>query len=77
MSTTLKIRQIGNSKGVLFPKSMLEKSGVTDSVQVVIKNKVIMLSAVKAKKKKWSDFKRKKEKVDFFSTKFDEKEWTW
>jgi antitoxin component of MazEF toxin-antitoxin module len=78
MGTTLKIRKIGNSKGILFPKSILEKSGVTDSVQVVVKNKIIMLSAVEGKKKKWTDFKRKKkERVDLVSTKFDESEWTW
>ena len=77
MNTTLKIRQIGNSKGILFPKSVLEKSGVKDVVKVIVKNKVIMLSAIDTKKKGWSDFRRKKLKVDLIATKFDEKEWTW
>jgi len=75
---TAKIRRIGNSKGILFPKSILEKSGIKDTVEIAVKNKVIMISAVKeTKKKNWAEFKKEKVKADFIVNSFDETEWTW
>ncbi len=74
-----KIRRIGNSKGILFPKSILDESGITGEVQIVVKNKVIMISAVDKKSRKtWSDFKKiKKNEIDFVNNRFDKTEWTW
>ena len=80
MSATIaKVRRIGNSRGILFSKSMLEESGISDTVQIVVKNKVIMISQAEDKPKKtWADFKpRKKEKVEFVSNNFDHTDWTW
>lgn len=77
MNTVLKVRKFGNSRGILFPKSLIKKSGVKDTVKVIFKDNLIMISPTETKKKKWSDVKRKKEKVDFITTKFDETEWTW
>ena len=79
MAVLSRIRRIGNSKGILFPRSILEKSGITDNVKIVVKNKVIMISPAEiSQKKKWSDFKKVKgEKIDFIQNKFDETEWTW
>jgi antitoxin MazE len=77
-STTAKVRRIGNSRGILFTKSILDESGVKDTVKITVKNKVIMISAEKEiKKKKWSDFKKPKEKLVLVANKFDETEWTW
>ncbi|HRG09615.1 MAG TPA: AbrB/MazE/SpoVT family DNA-binding domain-containing protein [Cyclobacteriaceae bacterium] len=80
MSATItKIRRIGNSRGILFSKTILDKSGITDNVQIIVKDKTIIISAVnEKKKKKWSDFKRsKKDKSDFVVNKFDLTDWTW
>jgi antitoxin component of MazEF toxin-antitoxin module len=78
VTSTAKIWKIGNSKGILFPKSVLEESGITDSVNITVKDKVILISAQKpAKKKKWSDFKKIKQQVGLVSNKFDDSEWTW
>jgi len=80
MSATIaKVRRIGNSRGILFPKSILEESGISGTVQITVKNKVIMISPAEEKQKKtWADFKgRKKEKADFVSNKFDTTDWTW
>ena len=80
MSTTMaRLRRIGNSRGILFPKYILEESGITDSVKITVKNKVIMISKAEGKPKKtWADFKTaKKEKADFVSNKFDKTDWTW
>ncbi len=77
--TVAKVRKIGNSKGILFTKSMLEKSGIKDKVQIVVKANEIVISPAKDKiKKKWSDFKPvKKEKADFLANRFDYTDWTW
>ncbi len=77
-STIVKVRRIGNSRGILFTKSILDESGVKDVVKITVKNKVIMISAEKeVKKKKWSDFKKSKKKLVLVANKFDETEWTW
>lgn len=80
MSATIaKVRRIGNSRGILFPKSILEESGITGTVQIIVKNNVIMISQAEDKPKKtWADFKPlKKEEADLVSNKFDTTDWTW
>jgi len=78
-TSTTKIRQIGNSRGILFPKSILDKSGIKDNVKISVKDHVIMISSAdKPVKKKWSDFKKaSKVKADFVVNRFDETDWTW
>lgn len=79
MNTTIaKVRRFGNSKGILLTKAILDESGVKDMVKITIKNKVIMISANnEVKKKKWSDFKKSKQKVSLVLNRFDETDWTW
>jgi antitoxin component of MazEF toxin-antitoxin module len=78
-SAVAKVRKIGNSKGILFPKSVLNKSGIKDTVKITVKNKIIMISATdQGRKKQWSDFKKVvPEKVGIVQNKFDQIEWTW
>lgn len=78
-SAVAKVRKIGNSKGILFPKSVLNKSGIKDTVKITVKNKIIMISAAdQRRKKQWSDFKKAvPEKVGIVQSKFDQIEWTW
>lgn len=79
MTAITKIRRIGNSKGILFPKTILEESGIKTTVRISVKDNVIMISSAdKPQKKKWSDFKKsKKVKADFVINRFDETDWTW
>ena len=74
-----KIRRIGNSRGILFPKTILDRSGIKDTVKITVKDNIIMISSAdKPIKKKWSDFKKaKKIKADFVTNRFDETDWTW
>jgi len=74
-----KIRRIGNSKGILFSKDILEKTGITSDVKITVKDKTISIEAsLPVDKKKWSDFKKKKnEKADFVQNAFDDTDWTW
>ncbi|MGC4023208.1 MAG: hypothetical protein QM734_15325 [Cyclobacteriaceae bacterium] len=79
MTSITKIRRIGNSRGILFPKTILDESGIKNTVRITVKDNVIIItSADKPAKKKWSDFKKKtKVKADLVVNKFDETEWTW
>ena len=80
MTTTTKIRAVGNSKGVILPKKFLELCGIQDKVDIGIQDNIITIVAAKSiPKKKWAEFKQrgKKEKVTFVPNKFDEKDWTW
>ncbi|HYF67767.1 MAG TPA: hypothetical protein VD884_06515 [Ohtaekwangia sp.] len=82
MRTIAKVRRIGNSKGVIFPKSFIDKSGITDTVQITIKDKSIVISAIQEKKKTWADFKKVKrakaeEITPMISNKFDDTDWVW
>ena len=74
-----KIRRIGNSRGILFSKAVLDKSGIKDTVKITVKDNIIMISSAdKPIKKKWSDFKKaKKVKSDFVANRFDETDWKW
>ena len=74
-----KIRKIGNSRGILFSKAILDESGIKNTVNISVENNIIMISSAdKPVKKKWSDFKKaKKMKSDFVVNRFDETEWTW
>lgn len=77
--TVTKLRKIGNSRGILFPKAMLDESGIVDTVKITVKNNIITITPGDKKgKKTWSDFKRvKRESVDFVVNSFDAKEWAW
>ena len=80
MTTTTKIRAVGNSKGVILPKKYLDQCGIEDTVDITIKDhKITIVASKNVTKKKWSDFKQlnRKEKIDLIANKFDEKDWTW
>ncbi len=80
MTTTTKIRAVGNSKGVILPKKYLDQCGIEDKVDITIKDNIITIAATKnAIKRKWADFKKfnKKEKFPLLTNTFDEKDWTW
>lgn len=77
--TMAKVRRIGNSRGILLSKAMLEESGIKDTVTITVKDNLILISPTPEKrKKKWSDFKRsRKETVPFVVNRFDSTDWTW
>ncbi len=63
----LKLVKIGNSKGIRIPKSILQKYGFTDSIQIEEKENGILLHNSKISKLSWEDtFKAmKSEKEDW------------
>ena len=72
----LKIVQIGNSKGIRLPKSILRRYGFTDSIQIEELENGILLRNNEASKFSWEDtFKSMKKENenwdDFDSTLLD------
>lgn len=74
-----KIKKIGNSKGILIPTRILQRCSIKNYVKIVVKNKVIMVSATEINKKKtWADFNRpEKSNSDSIVNWFDDLDWTW
>ncbi len=51
----LKLVRIGNSKGIRIPKSILQKYGFSDSIQIEEKENGIMLHSSNVSKLSWED----------------------
>ncbi len=51
----LKLVKIGNSKGIRIPKSILQKYGFTDTIQIEETEHGILLHRNKASKLSWED----------------------
>ncbi len=51
----VKLVKIGNSKGIRIPKSILQKYGFTDSIQIEEKENGILLHRSKISKLSWED----------------------
>ena len=82
-----RIIQIGNSQGVRIPKILLEQSGLTDEVDLKVKNGEIIIKPAKKTRDGWEEaFRKMAEKGDdrlldeeTLSTQssWDDEEWTW
>ncbi len=85
MTTRARIVRIGNSQGVRIAKPILEQSGISDEVDVEVKDQSIILRAIRAARAGWEDaFQKMAERGDdmLFDTQssvseWDEKDWTW
>ncbi len=81
------LRKIGNSHGVLIPKTMLATCGITDEVEMeVLGNSIVMRSTKKHPRDGWDEaFKQAiangdKPENDMFEgmkNTFDDTDWTW
>jgi antitoxin MazE len=81
------LRKIGNSNGVLIPKTMLATCGITDEVEMeVLGDSIIMRSTKKHPRHGWDEaFKQAiadgdKPEGDMFEgmkNEFDDTDWTW
>ena len=47
------IRKIGNSSGILLPKSMLQACGITTEVEIEVQDKTILLRPVQSVRRGW------------------------
>ncbi len=50
-----KIIRIGNSRGIRIPKTLLEQTGVSDEVELEVKNNHIIIKPAQKPRKGWQD----------------------
>ncbi|MEP7268208.1 MAG: AbrB/MazE/SpoVT family DNA-binding domain-containing protein [Saprospiraceae bacterium] len=83
----IKVRKIGNSRGITLPKAIIEHYNFGEEVEVVTQeNGVLILPGKVCPREIWGkqlqaviQSKQKSEKplLGEFTNKFDEEEWTW
>lgn len=79
-----KLISIGNSRGVRLPKPLIREVGLTDEVEIRVREKRIEISPVTGTRSGWAEAARllhnRNEDASLdqsASTHFDETEWTW
>lgn len=82
-----KLIQIGNSQGVRIPKPLIEESGITGEVEMILRDNEIVLRSADTVRNGWEEsFKKMAEKGDDdiidkdeigSLSDWDETEWEW
>ncbi|MGH7884427.1 MAG: AbrB/MazE/SpoVT family DNA-binding domain-containing protein [Thermodesulfobacteriota bacterium] len=77
-----KLIDIGNSKGVRLPKSIIEQCELENQLNIEVINKKIIISKSNNPRDGWNEKfkdlgKESLENNDFIQNKFDEEEWEW
>jgi len=81
-----KIISIGNSQGIRIPKPLLEQTGLSGEVELVARDGVLLVRAVRGPRARWADAfrttaaERHDRLVDTpppTSSRWDEDEWAW
>lgn len=85
---TVKLRNIGNSKGIIIPKEMIAQCDMEESVTLEVKGQQLIIRKAEHTDIQWDTAfqhchpESEKEKIDAqlmgdFPNKFDEEEWQW
>lgn len=82
-----KLVRIGNSQGVRIPKPVIEEIGLSDEIEMILKDNQIILRSAEQTRKGWdSAFEKMAEENDDKlidkdqvekPSQWDESEWTW
>ena len=82
-----KIIRIGNSQGVRIPKPLIEESGITKEIEMILRDNEIVLRSAETTRKNWeASFEKMAERDDDIlldqseaeiPSEWDEAEWTW
>lgn len=79
-----RIIRIGNSRGVRLPKPLIEEAGLTDEVELHVRDGAITIAAISEPRAGWADAARaaRERNEDAMldeptPTRFDEEEWEW
>jgi antitoxin MazE len=82
-----KIIRIGNSQGVRIPKPLIEESGITGEIEMILRDNEIVLRSAETTRKDWeTSFEKMAEAGDDAlldqeeiekPSGWDEAEWTW
>ena len=76
--------RIGNSRGVRLPKPLILQAGLTDEVELHVRDGAIVIERAAAPRAGWADAAKELQQRDsdrlldpLTATHFDEKEWQW
>ncbi len=76
--------RIGNSRGVRLPKLLIKQSGLTDEVELRVRDGAVVITCAVGPRFGWAEAARQMRACDEdllldlpTSTHFDEKEWEW
>ena len=76
--------RIGNSRGIRLPKPFIEEAGLTDEVEVRVRERAIIITPSVAPRAGWAEAAKQLRERDEdrlldlpTPTRFDEKEWRW
>ena len=82
-----KIIRIGNSQGVRIPKPLIEESGLTEEIEMILRDNEIVLRSAETTRKDWeASFEKMAEQRDDVlldqmdiekPSDWDEAEWSW
>jgi antitoxin MazE len=85
---TVKLRNIGNSKGIIIPKEMIAQCNMEENVTIEVKDQQLIIRKVESPQIQWDTVfnncihESAEEKIDAqsmgdFPNQFDEEEWQW
>lgn len=76
--------QIGNSRGIRLPKPLIEEAGLSDEVELEVRNRTLMIRAVAAVRSGWAEAAQAlaaSKEAGLLDpetpTRFDRDEWAW
>ena len=76
--------RIGNSRGVRLPKTIIAQAGLTDEVELGVRDGAVIIARTTSARSGWTDAARQMRQRDEdrlldtpTPTRFDEKEWQW
>jgi len=76
--------RIGNSRGVRLPKTIIAQAGLTDEVELGVRDGAVVIARATSARSGWADAARQMRQRDEgrlldppTATRFDEKEWQW
>ena len=85
---TVKLRNIGNSKGIIIPKELLAQCNMEENVTIEVKDQQLIIRKAESQQIQWDTVfnncihESAEEKIDAqsmgdFPNQFDEEEWQW
>jgi antitoxin MazE len=76
--------RIGNSRGVRLPKAVIAQAGLTEEVELGVRDGAVVIARATSVRSGWADAARQMHQRDGdrlldtpAQTSFDEKEWEW
>lgn len=79
-----RIVRIGNSRGVRLPKPLIEEAGLTEEVELRVRDGAIIIASASRHRAGWEEAARRIRECDEdrmlaapTPTRFDEEEWEW